>query len=86
MEKKVPMRRCLATNESCPKKDLLRIVKTETGEIIVDMTGKRNGHGAYIKKTPEAVEIARKRKVFEKAFATNVPDSLYAAIIKAING
>ena len=45
------MRRCVATNESLPKKELLRIVKTPEGTVEVDITGKRNGRGAYLKKS-----------------------------------
>ena len=54
MAKKIPMRRCVATNEICPKKELLRVVKDKEGHILVDTTGKFNGHGAYIKMTYEA--------------------------------
>ena len=48
--KKIPMRMCIVTRERFPKKELLRIVKTEEG-IVADLTGKINGHGCYIKKT-----------------------------------
>ena len=54
------MRRCVATNESLPKKELLRIVKTPEGTVEVDITGKRNGRGAYLKKSIEALEVAKK--------------------------
>ena len=60
--KKVPMRRCLATQESFPKKDLLRIVRTPEGEVKVDVTGKLNGKGAYISKSMDALNIAKKKK------------------------
>ena len=45
--KKIPMRKCVATNESLPKKELIRIVRTPEGTIEIDETGKRNGRGAY---------------------------------------
>ena len=61
MAKKIPMRRCVATFESLPKKDLLRIVRTPEGELKVDPTGRANGHGAYLKKDVEAVELAKKK-------------------------
>ena len=47
MPKKVPMRRCVATGELLPKKDLLRIVRTPEGELQIDLTGKANGHVMY---------------------------------------
>ena len=80
------MRKCLATNESFPKKDLLRIVRTPEGEIKVDETGKLNGKGAYICKSIDAVNIARKTKVFSKALEIDVPDSVYDEIERIING
>ncbi len=60
MPKKIPMRRCIATGEQLPKKELLRIVRTPEGTLAVDATGKANGRGAYLKKDLEAVEKAKK--------------------------
>lgn len=84
--KKIPMRRCLATNESYPKKDLLRIVKTPEGDIKVDVSGKINGKGAYICKKIEALNIAINKKVLEKALEVDIPESIYNEIEKVING
>jgi predicted RNA-binding protein YlxR (DUF448 family) len=84
--KKIPMRRCLATNESFPKKELLRIVRTPEGEIKVDQTGKLNGKGAYISRSNEALEIAKNRKVFDRALETEVPQEVYEEISRIING
>ena len=80
MTKKIPLRRCLATGERLAKKDLLRIVHTPEGLFQVDLTGKINGRGAYLKKTAEALEIAKKKHVFKAAFGVVVPDSLYVEI------
>ena len=84
--KKIPMRRCLATNESFPKKELLRIVRTPEGEVKVDLTGKLNGKGAYISKSMEALEIARNKKVLNRALETEVPEEVYSEIERIING
>ncbi|MBO7676728.1 MAG: YlxR family protein [Erysipelotrichaceae bacterium] len=84
--KKIPMRRCLATNESFPKKELLRIVRTPEGEVKVDLTGKLNGKGAYISKSNEALELAKKKKVLDRALETEVPVEVYEEIAKVING
>ena len=64
--KKIPLRRCVATNEQLPKKELLRIVKTPDDQIKVDLTGRLNGRGAYLKKDAEALAIAKKKKSLEK--------------------
>ena len=84
--KKIPMRRCLATNESFPKKELLRIVRTPEGEVKVDTTGKLNGKGAYLSKSNEALEIARKKNLLNKALEVDIPDEIYEEIAKIING
>lgn len=84
--KKVPMRRCLATNESFPKKELLRIVRTPEGEVKVDLSGKLNGKGAYISRSQEALQIAKNRKVLDRALETEVPEAVYEQIAEIING
>ena len=48
-QKKMPMRTCVITREKCEKKDLVRVVRTPEGSVIVDVTGKQNGKGAYFK-------------------------------------
>ena len=84
--KKIPMRRCLATNQSFPKKDLLRIVRTPEGEAKVDLTGKLNGKGAYLSRSMEALQIARKKKVFDRALEIEIPEEIYQEIKRIING
>ena len=80
------MRRCLATNESFPKKDLLRIVRTPEGDIKVDITGKANGKGAYISKSTEAVKLAKQSRVLDKALEVEIPENVYEEMERIING
>ena len=80
------MRKCLATGESFPKKELLRIVRTPEGEVKVDLTGKLNGKGAYLSKSLEALEIAKKRNLLAKALEVKVDDTVYKEIEEVING
>ena len=84
--KKIPMRRCLATNESFPKKDLLRIVRTPEKEIKVDTTGKLNGKGAYLSKSMDALKIAKQKKLLDKALEIEIDESVYEEIERIING
>ncbi|MBQ0035671.1 MAG: YlxR family protein [Firmicutes bacterium] len=84
--KKIPMRKCLATQISFPKKELLRIVRTPEGEIKVDITGKLNGKGAYISKSMEALDIAKKKKVLDRALEVSIPEEVYVEIERIING
>lgn len=80
------MRKCLASGESLPKKELLRIVRTPEGEVKVDTTGKLNGKGAYLKKSLGALEIAKKKNLISKALEVSVDEEVYKEIEKVING
>lgn len=84
--KKIPMRKCIATNESLPKKELLRIVRTPEGEVLVDLSGKLNGKGAYLKKSLEALEIVKKKNLLSRALETEVKEEVYLKIAEIING
>lgn len=81
MQKKIPLRKCVATNEQLPKKELVRIVKNPEGNVLVDLTGRSNGRGAYLKKSKEAIEIARKRNALGRALETTIPDSIYEELL-----
>ena len=83
--KKIPMRTCVVTNERFPKGELLRIVKTPEGEIKPDLTGKLNGHGAYIKKDEEVLNKAIKNKALERHLECKIDDEVYDEIRKIIN-
>ncbi len=83
--RKIPMRRCVVTHESLPKKELLRIVKNKDGEVFVDTTGKANGKGAYIKKDQDILSLAKKRKALERALETEIPDEVYQEIARVID-
>lgn len=80
--KKIPMRKCIATNEQLPKKDLLRLVRTPEGTVEIDETGRKNGRGAYLKRSREAVEIAKKRKSLPRALETTIDDQLYIDLLE----
>jgi hypothetical protein len=72
LKNKVPQRKCIGCNESKPKKELIRIVKTPEGEMLVDDTGRTNGRGAYICNDPECLQKAIKTKGLNRAFKMNV--------------
>ncbi|MFI3283819.1 MAG: YlxR family protein [Erysipelotrichaceae bacterium] len=84
--KKIPMRKCVATNQQHPKKDMLRVVKTKDGDVFVDITGKANGKGAYINKDMEALNMAIKKGSLKKALACDISEEVYEEIKKVING
>ncbi len=83
--RKEPMRSCIVTREKLPKKELLRIVRGSDGVVSVDMTGKVNGRGAYIKKDIDVLEKAIKSKILEKVLETTISDKVYEDIKNIIN-
>ncbi len=82
--KKIPLRTCVITKEKLPKQELLRIVRTKEGDVVCDITGKLNGHGAYIKKDIAVLEQAKKTKALAKKLECNIEDSVYEEIRKII--
>lgn len=82
--KKIPMRKCVVSNEQYPKKELVRIVKTPEGTVAVDTTGKLNGRGAYLKLDREIVEKARKTRVLEKHLEVKIEDQIYDQLLEMI--
>ena len=68
MNKKIPLRRCIATGEQCAKKDLIRVVKNKEGEVFIDLQGRQNGRGAYLKSSIEALEICKKKNFIVRRF------------------
>ncbi len=75
--RKIPMRMCVVTRERFPKNELIRVVKTPEGSIIVDETGKANGRGAYLKKDKEVFLKAQKSKILDRQLETNVPSEIF---------
>jgi len=75
--KKIPMRSCVVTKEKLEKKDLIRIVRTPLGEIIIDESGKANGRGAYLKKEKEVFKRAQKSKILNKVLEVEIPDTIF---------
>ena len=71
------MRSCVVTKEKLPKQELVRVVRTPEGNVVVDLTGKANGRGAYIKKSKEVVEKAKKSKVLDRVLEVNISDEVY---------
>ncbi|MCG0238017.1 MAG: YlxR family protein [Firmicutes bacterium] len=74
--KKVPLRRCVGCQEMRPKKELLRVVRTPEGEILVDPTGKKSGRGAYICRSPECLQAAIKGKRLERDLGHPIPEAV----------
>ena len=86
MNKKKPERTCMGCKKKKKKSELLRIVKSKEGIIEVDLTGKKNGRGAYICKNEECLNKVIKNKRFEIIFEKNITEDLYESIRGVIIG
>lgn len=75
--KKIPYRSCVVTKEKLPKMELVRVVRTPLGTIEIDLQGKVNGRGAYLKKDKEVFEQAKKSKILDKILECKVEDEIY---------
>ncbi len=82
--KKVPMRKCVATGEMKPKKELVRIVRSKKGEVSLDLTGKKSGRGAYLSRDKEAVLSAQKKNILSNHLDAAVDDSIYEELLELI--
>ncbi|GGE25173.1 DNA-binding protein [Marinithermofilum abyssi] len=84
-KRKVPMRKCVASQEMFPKKSLIRVVRTPEEEVLIDPTGKKSGRGAYLCAKPEYVEMARKKKALDRALKTKVDDAVYEQLMEYVS-
>jgi len=75
--KKIPLRTCVVTREKLEKRDLIRVVRTPEGNIIIDESGKANGRGAYLKKDLDVIKLAEKNKILNKQLKTDINPEIY---------
>lgn len=82
MAKKIPMRQCVGCGEMKNKREMMRVLKSAEGPIVLDTTGKKNGRGAYLCRTKECLHRARKNKGLERSFKMAIPDEIYENLEK----
>lgn len=82
--KKEIKRMCVGCGEMFDKRELIRVVKSPEGDISIDLTGKKNGRGAYICNNPECLKKAKKRKSLERAFSVKIDDEIYSKMEEEI--
>lgn len=82
VKKKIPMRKCVGCGEMKPKKELIRILRTEEEEFVIDTTGKKNGRGAYLCPQKECFTLAVKNKGLERSFKQAIPQEVYERLEK----
>ena len=82
--KKVPLRKCIITNEQYPKMEMFRIVRTPENEVVIDLTGKVRGHGAYVCKKKSVIQMARKKQTLNRHLEVEVPDHIYDELLALV--
>ena len=80
--RKIPMRQCIGCGEMKSKKEMMRVLRTTEGEITLDITGKKNGRGAYLCQNPECLKKAIRSKGLERALKTPIPSEIYVSLEK----
>lgn len=76
-ERKIPERRCTGCGNHFPKNTLIRVLRTPEGEIVLDLTGKKSGRGAYICKSLDCFKKAKKARRIESSLECSVPEEVY---------
>ena len=82
MAKKIPLRQCVGCGEMKGKKDMMRVLKTAENEICLDVTGKKNGRGAYVCMNKDCLQKAGKNKGLERSFKMSIPKEVYETLEK----
>lgn len=82
--KKIPLRHCVGCSEEKAKKELIRVIKTPEDEVILDVTGKKNGRGAYICPNAECLRRAIASKGLERSFKMPIDRSVYDSLEKEL--
>lgn len=78
--RKIPQRQCVGCRTMKDKKALIRVVKTPEGEVVLDVSGKKSGRGAYVCPDSVCLKKARKSRALERAFELTIPDEVYDAL------
>lgn len=81
---KIPLRQCTGCREMKSKKEMIRILRTEEGSVVLDPTGRKNGRGAYICRSGECLSKAVKSHALERSLKTAVPEKVYQELARQL--
>lgn len=82
--RKIPLRQCTGCGERKEKKELIRVIRTPEGEIVMDFTGKKNGRGAYICNSMDCLKMAKKRKSLDRSLKVTISEEVYQELEKGM--
>ena len=83
-KRKIPERHCVGCGETREKKQLIRVVRTPEGDVVLDVTGKKSGRGAYICHNLSCFKKARKSKRLETGLNVQIPEEIYERLEKEL--
>ena len=81
---KIPVRKCTGCGEMKPKKEMVRVILTPDEKIELDLTGKKNGRGAYICRSRECLEKALRTHGLERSLKAAMPEEIAQDLIKEL--
>lgn len=84
-KRKIPLRKCVASGEMKPKKDMVRIVRSKEGDVSIDPSGKQNGRGAYVSLNIDIVEKAKEQDAIGKSLGVSIDSSFYDELLDYID-
>lgn len=85
VEGKKPVRTCIGCGASRPKRELIRIVRTPDGEILLDRTGRANGRGAYLCDQESCLEGCMKKHALERTFSMAISPEVRQKLTEAFH-
>jgi len=86
MAKKIPLRQCVGCGQMKAKKEMMRVIRTAEDEIVLDVTGKKNGRGAYLCHDEQCLKAAMKNKGLERSFKMSIDKMIYEKLQKEYEG
>ena len=81
---KIPVRKCTGCGEMMPKKEMVRVILAPEGSIELDLTGKKNGRGAYICRSRECLEKALKTHGLERSLKAAIPEEIAKQLVSEL--
>jgi predicted RNA-binding protein YlxR (DUF448 family) len=85
-QRKIPMRKCVACQQNKEKKELIRIVRSPEGEVSVDLTGRKNGRGAYLCLDLACIDLAESKNILSKQLKSKVETFVFEDLKKHAEG
>lgn len=82
MAKTIPQRMCVGCGQMNTKNNMMKVIKTKENEIVLDVSMKQSGRGAYLCKCEECINKARKNRGLERSFKMSIDSKVYDLIEK----